>query len=412
MNAYAAGGSGARLIAPDLGGGTNQAAGRLHNERLILSLIRLHKSLPKAEIARMTGLSAQTVSVIINQLEADGPLRRQSPTRGRVGQPSVPISLDPEGAFSFGLKLGRRSSDLILMDFCGGVRASLRETYSYPTPRRLLSFQDRGCRSLLSGLSASQARRVRGLGIASPFELWGWESELGAPPEVAESWRGFDIADEIQRQSAWPVHYCNDGSAACAAELTFGRHAHLQDFLYIFVGSFLGGGIVLNGSLFTGRSGNAGALGSLPIPAPCHRLIRSASLHVLERMLRDAGGDPQILWRSSDWSTADDAVEEWIEQAAEPLAIACVAGMAVVDFQAIVIDGAFPESVRLRLIQAVQERFEQQDLQGLTPAVILSGSIGPGARAIGAASLPLVAGWPREPDSAGRERHRQTLAGV
>jgi hypothetical protein len=89
--------------------GTNQAGMRAHNERLVLSLVRRHGALSKTEIARMTGLSAQTVSVIMRGLEADRLLRREAPQRGRVGQPSVPLSLDPEGAFFIGAKIGRRS---------------------------------------------------------------------------------------------------------------------------------------------------------------------------------------------------------------------------------------------------------------------------------------------------------------
>ena len=57
---------------------------RLYNERLALSLIRKHGSLPKAEIARLTGLSAQTVSVIVRQLETDGLLIKETPQIGRA----------------------------------------------------------------------------------------------------------------------------------------------------------------------------------------------------------------------------------------------------------------------------------------------------------------------------------------
>src|SRR5215831_15116642 len=92
-------GAGVPISQPaDLARGTNQTGVRLYNERLALSLIRRHGSLPKAEIARLTGLSAQTVSTIIKQLEADGLVLREKPKRGRIGQPPVPISLDPDGA--------------------------------------------------------------------------------------------------------------------------------------------------------------------------------------------------------------------------------------------------------------------------------------------------------------------------
>jgi len=113
--------------------GTNQAGVRLYNERLILSLIRRHRSLAKVEIARLTGLSTQTTTVIINRLEADGLLIPGEPQRGRVGQPSVPYSLNPDGAFGLGLMIGRRSSDLVLMDFTAGISRSAKARMSCGT---------------------------------------------------------------------------------------------------------------------------------------------------------------------------------------------------------------------------------------------------------------------------------------
>src|ERR1700750_122683 len=78
--------------------GTGQSGVKLYNERLILSLVRSHGRLSKTEIARRTGLSTQTSSVIMKHLERDGLLVREEPMRGKVGQPSIPMSLNPEGA--------------------------------------------------------------------------------------------------------------------------------------------------------------------------------------------------------------------------------------------------------------------------------------------------------------------------
>jgi predicted transcriptional regulator len=92
-------------------------------ERLVLSHVRRNSGVSKAEIARLTGLSAQTVSVIVRALEKDGLLIRGKPVRGRVGQPSVPMHLNPDAVLSFGVKIGRRSatsSD----DFVGKIRST------------------------------------------------------------------------------------------------------------------------------------------------------------------------------------------------------------------------------------------------------------------------------------------------
>src|SRR5882724_1657092 len=107
---------------------THRSGMRAYNERLVLSLIRRHGSLPKAEIARLTNLSAQTITVIMRQLATDGLVVEQERQRGKIGQPSVPFALNPDGAFSLGLKIGRRSSDLALIDLTGVVRGAIHET--------------------------------------------------------------------------------------------------------------------------------------------------------------------------------------------------------------------------------------------------------------------------------------------
>jgi predicted NBD/HSP70 family sugar kinase len=382
---------------PALLRGSTQSGMRLHNERLALSLIRRHKSLPKAEIARLSGLSAQTVSVIIRHLEADGMVVRGKPRRGKVGQPLVPFSLDPDGAFTIGLKVGRRSGDLMLMDLTGGVRNTLHRPYHFPAPRELLAFVESGIEQLIGALKPMQRARVSGLGIAAPFELWAWEEEFGAPHEVLAAWRGFDLPGEIAKLVAWPVHFCNDATAACAAELLFGKGGEHRDFAYFYVGYFVGGGLVVNGSLFQGRGGNAGALGSFPVAAPgggSQQLIRTASFYVLERELLRRGRNPDMLWRMpGDWSAAEPALSAWIEVAAAGLAQAGAGVASVLEPAAVVIDGAMPAEVRARLVARTRIALAEVNLQGISPFTVAEGTIGAEARAMGAASLPLFANF-------------------
>ncbi|MGI9507202.1 MAG: MarR family transcriptional regulator, partial [Geminicoccaceae bacterium] len=144
--------------------GSNQASLRAYNERLVLSLVRRHGGLAKADIARSTGLSAQTVSVIMRGLEKDKLLVRGAPVKGRVGQPSVPMYLAPDGAFSIGLKIGRRSADLALMNFVGEIRQQIHQAYPYPMPDPILDFVDKGRKELLASLPNDSLERVAGLG--------------------------------------------------------------------------------------------------------------------------------------------------------------------------------------------------------------------------------------------------------
>jgi predicted NBD/HSP70 family sugar kinase len=378
--------------------GTRQIGLRLYNERLALTLIRKHGSLPKAEIARLTGLSAQTLSVIVRQLEADELLVREIPTRGRVGQPSVPFKLNPDGAFSIGLKVGRRSGDLMLLDLTGKTRSSVHRPYDFPAPKSLLNFVSEGLDELLVGLSPHLRNRICGLGIAAPFELWNWEEEIGTRRDIMAAWRGFDLPGEISRLCEWPIHFCNDATAACAAELLFGQGEAYRDYAYFYIGYFAGGGIVINGNLYQGRGGNAGALGSFPIPgeapARSQQLIRQASFHVLERELQKAKHGPEMLWRNAaDWSAAEAELRPWIGRAAGALAIAAAGVCAVLECRAVVVDGAMPPAVRARLTEAVRKALADVPLTGISPFEIHEGSIGAEARVLGAASLPLFANF-------------------
>jgi predicted NBD/HSP70 family sugar kinase len=383
--------------------GADQTGVRLYNERLILSLARRFGRLSKIEVARMTGLSVQSTSAIMNRLQADGLLRREAPMRGRVGQPTVPFSLDPEGAFSLGLKIGRRSCDLVLIDFCGEIRSRAHETFAYPTPDHVLDFAKAALPAINRDLAPMQRRRVAGLGIASPFQLWNWSVEIGAPPGAMDGWRSFSILEEIGHLSPYPVTLCNDATSACAAEFFFGEAWRQRDFLYFFLGSFVGGGLVLDGALYTGRTGNAAALGSMPIAArgrakgATSQLIACASIYQLERRLEAAGRDPSSMWRTpGSWDDFEPHLEHWIDEAAFALAQASVAAISVIDVPAIVIDGAMPVDVRHQLCLRVAALVKTLDNRGLSDVKIISGVVGADARAIGGAALPLIKNFARD----------------
>lgn len=377
----------------DISGGANQVGVRAYNERLVLSLVRRHGALSKADIARLCGLSAQTVSVIMRSLEKDGLLIRGERLRGKVGQPSTPMRLNPDAVFSFGVKIGRRSVDLVLMDFVGRIRLKLRRTYPYPLPEWILPFVIDGIAELESQLSPLERERIAGVGIAAPFELWNWAQEVGAPPIEMERWRGVDIRSQIAEGVSYPVFLQNDATSACGAELVFGAGQNYPDFLYVFIGSFIGGGVVLNSALFSGKTGTAGAIGPLPVQGQdgnTVQLLKIASIFVLENMLRERGIDPRPLWFSPDeWIDFGEPLESWIRKTAAALAQAVIAAASIIDFSSVIIDGGFPDWVRARIVAATQAALKHHDLQGVTMPEIVKGAVGSQARAIGGASLPL-----------------------
>ena len=375
--------------------GLSQKGVRNHNERLLLSLLQRHGDLPGSDLARLAGLSPPTVSAILRRLEHDGLLARGKPVRGKVGKPSLPMRIVPDGAFSLGLKIGRRSANLLLLDITGGIRQQMHLTYAHPVPEQVFDFLRDGVARILGTLTPAQAARICGIGVAAPFEMWNWPESREESVTGFQAWKDIDMAGAVRRITDLPVLVMNDATAACQAEQVYGRGKEFRDYAYFFVGAFVGGGIVLNHSVFEGRQGNAGALGSMRTVGPqgdSRQLIDTASIHLLEKRLREVDLDPAVLWRRpQDWSGLERYVEPWLGQAAQELARASLSVCSVIDFEAILIDGSFPPDIRAELVDRVRRYIVNQDTRGLIRPLIESGTIGANARAIGAASSPIFA---------------------
>ncbi len=373
--------------------GTNQSGLRAYNERLVLSMLHRQGAMAGSDVARLAGLSAQTVSVIMRRLEQDGLLLRGDPVRGKVGKPSVPMSVNPDGAFAIGLKIGRRTADLVLADLMGEPRIQLHAAYRYPMPEAIVDFLKGGIATIKRELTKEEFGRIAGIGIAKPYEIWSWHESIGAPEGEIARWKLLNFEDEIAQFTHLPVYVDNDATAACRAEHIYGRGRELGSFGYFYIGSFVGGGIVLNETVFDGALGNAGSFGSLPArraDGTACQLVDAASLYLLEADLARAGVDPGRLWvQPQDWSDFSDVLDDWIERTSAQLAQACLTVCAVVDFDTILLDGAFPEAVRERMVERTRSIMASLDHRGLIIPKLEGGTIGRNARALGAASAPM-----------------------
>lgn len=376
----------------DPGAGANQSGLRDQNARLVLSLIRRHGALPSAEIARRSGLSAQTVSNIIRALEADNLLKRGEAVKGKVGKPSVPLALNPMGALSLGLNVGRRAAELTLIDFWGEQIDARSTTYAYPEIADVFDFLSGAIDDLLRDRPAGR-QLLTGIGVARPNRIWDWLEKVDAPADAMQRWQDLDIAAAVSETTGLDAFIENDATSACISELLLGRGTEFTDFAYIFLGAFVGGGLVLNGNVVSGRALNAAAIGPMPVPdgsGGTTQLLSVSSLFTLETALRHAGHDPNALrTEPDDWSRFEAVLGPWIEETGYYLAIACASILSVVDVEVVMIDGAMPPDVRQRLKDCTLRRLGDLDLTGFDHIRVEEGSVGRQARSVGAALLPI-----------------------
>jgi len=379
---------------------------RLFNERVVLQAIRLHGSLPKAEIARLTKLTAQTVQLIIGRLEGDGLVLKEAPLRGKVGQPSVPMALNPDGAFSIGIKIGRRSLDMLLVDFSGQVRERLSLSYDFPDPDTLFDEIETRLKVLRKSLGSTRARALHGVGIAAPLSLGGWQTLLGSAAPIAGKWAQIDIRARVAAMTDVPVTFVKDTAAACVAELVSGSGRNIRSYLYVFVDTFVGGGLVIDSHLHAGRHGNAGAIGSLPVAVARagrggvpEQLLSVASLLTLETRYATAGLDPTAVADeralAAPWRTHTNA---WLRQAATGMAMAVNSAVCLLDLDGVIVDGSFSRPLLQALLDELSTALDHHNWEGVLRPTVLPGTIGSDARALGGALLPLYANFAPDRD--------------
>lgn len=375
--------------------GSNQVGVREYNERVLLQALRLHGSQPKADLARLTNLSTQTASVIVDRLLKEGLIERLEARRGRIGQPSRPVALRADAAFSIGIKIDRRSLDVLLLDFTGQVRWQASTAYAAPEVEQVFAAIGAHLQRIDDFLG-DRAERLVGIGLAAPLMFGGWHALLGIERDVAEAWRGVDMRARLQAMTPLPVDFAKDTRAACVAELVAGRGRGLENYLYVYVDVLLGGGLVIDSQPHGGRHGNAGAIGSMPVAladAGAGRppqLLDEASLVTLEHMLAAAGlapiafTDARVL--EAPWAPV---TRDWIARAADAIAFAAGGAACLLDLDGVVVDGAVSRALLDALLRAVDVAMDAYDWQGALRPQVLAGETGPDAKVRGAAWLPL-----------------------
>lgn len=381
--------------------GSNHTGMRQFNERTVLRAIRHAGAIPKADLARLTQLSSPTVSIIVNRLLDDGLLLKQERIRGKMGQPSVPLAINPNGAYSIGLQVGRRSLEVVVTDFLGQMRHQWQHTYPYPSPTEVLPKIKEGLKLMQKRMGPDAWKRTVGIGLSAPLAMHQWGDLMGKKAQKAMvDWEHIDLVHEVQAMSALPVEFAKDTTAACVAELVQGLGRDVPNFLYVYVGTFVGGGLVMDGHIVSGPRGNAGAIGSMPIGLPPlgtranantpAQLLQLASGWQLEQALMDAGHDPLLVQQDAIMSPEFSAfTQAWLSQAAKALAMSATSAAALLDLDAIIMDGSLNPKLLQALIQQTEASLAQFSFDGIHQPQVLAGRVGNHARALGGALLPL-----------------------
>lgn len=243
--------------------GTNVHALGGFNQTVIVDTIRrAHDGLSRVEIARITGLSAQTVSNVSRRLLDAGVIRETGQRILGVGKPRTILELDPSGLYAIGVHIDPSVITYVLLNLDGDVIAhDATRTASTVHPDRVIADMQH-CIEELIGSSGVERDRVLGVGIAAPGPV-NLDSGTVLEPPLLDQWHGVALRDALAEATGLLVLLEKDVTAAAVAELWTSEGHERDDFVFFYYGTGIGVGLALAHEVVRGSSSNPGDAGHI-----------------------------------------------------------------------------------------------------------------------------------------------------
>lgn len=160
------------------------------------------------------------------------------------------VALDVGGTFLKGARI----------EGAGRVAARLHEPIARESRETLLDQFQKAVETLDPESSAAAI----GIGIPGIVEHGG--SRVRACPNLPEL-NGFAMGQEMARRTGRPAFLENDANAAALAEAWIGAGRGSENLLLVTLGTGIGGGVLLRGRIWSGKSGYAGEVGHIQVEA-------------------------------------------------------------------------------------------------------------------------------------------------
>ncbi|WP_343463340.1 ROK family transcriptional regulator [Pantoea sp.] len=372
--------------------GTNLEHARAHNRRVIIEAIRLHGELTRAELARLTALTPQTVSNIVAELEAAELLVSRQPRKQGRGQPAIPVTLNPASAFSIGIHLDHQTLLIVLVDLTGEIHFRRLILVQKPEPDATLARIAEVLDDIKAQLGA-RWHKVLGMGVVMPGPF-GVEGISSIGPTTLHGWERVDIEAQLAAMSQLPVTLENDATVAAIGERFHGVARQLNSFIYLYIGTGLGAGIFMDGHIYSGHAHNAGEVGHVVVE-PGGRACYCGNHGCLERYVslqaayEYCGLDPMTALPDDLLAVEPARFDDWIDTALTPLRQAINMLECIFDAESVIIGGMMPAALLDKIIARLPPLYQSVRGRYLTASRLKRGLTGSDTAALGAAALPI-----------------------
>lgn len=332
---------------------------RQFSRSAIVQAIASAGPISRASLAKQVGLSKQTVSEIVSDLEQDGWITETGRTAGHVGRTATTYELVPDAAFVCGVDLGGTKVRAAIIDLTCAVVTELTE----PTDAR-------GGADVAQQIVRLCREAAEGAGVNWSKVMFATIGVPGVPDQKSGSVRmapninkigEMDFVGALEQQFGFGVQVENDVNLAAIGEQWSGCASDVDNMAFVSLGTGIGAGIIVGGQIIRGAMGAAGELGFLPFGADPFEPtslrtgaleLQAGSFGMISRYSELTGKEVQVK-DLFDLAQAGDADADTVLEETARLVARLIATIgAVVDPSLVVLGGSIGQRVEL------QERIE------------------------------------------------------
>ncbi|WP_077340702.1 ROK family transcriptional regulator [Pseudocolwellia agarivorans] len=356
-----------------------------HNERAVLKHVFWNENVTQSQIAEVTKIPQQTMSRMVKSLIDLGALNQTDTiSSSSRGKPGTNLEPNPNYAYTFGLSILLNAIAITVMNFKGEVVGT-----------QLIEMEDMSIKHVLKNVSLLidelslqykiPYERILGIGVGISGFFSSMDGKMNTH-HALEEWAQINIAKIVADTFNLPTWVVNDGTGAAAGEGIVGKGKEYKNFVYLFISSAFGGGLINNLDILKGTYGNAGELGDMLPP----KLYSHPNLELFRRILLKNGVEiPSIYSLNETYDPQWPGVDEWIYKVQDSFDLVATCSSALLDTQAIIIGGHIPKKLAEKIIPRIDvyaqfRRGEKRPQPKIVCADVVTNPV-----AVGAATLPL-----------------------
>ena len=369
---------------------------KINNKKRIIRLLSKERELTKLEISRKLEISVPTASTIVGELIEEGIALEAGMSTSTGGRKPVIIKFLPESRYSIGMDFGRDFIRMIVTDLDSRIIEDRRKELAAMNEKEVLEV----IKDLIDKL-LDENKQIRDNLLGIGFSLPGTVNEKELKLEVAANFKLRNISFKpLQDYFGVPIYLENEANAGALAESKLGIAKDLDNLIYVSVTEGVGGGIIINKSIYKGRSKRAGEIGHMTINKAgrlCNCGKRGcwetyASVRAIindyntESSYKATSIDDVMEKYKNNEETAVKVVNLYIENLAE--GIQNLVFIFSPDY--IVVGGDMSKYSGLFLDKVVDKVFDKNEFYSRSEVNILFSQLGEDSNILGASLIPIV----------------------